>query len=145
VKAAIVAFHAEQHSLPTLARKALHGLIKQMRDVGNEIDKLEKQILSWHRNNAASRRLAGIPGIGPITASAIVAAAPDATQFSAGRSFAAWLGLTPRSHSSGGKEKLVGISKQGIAIFGACLLSVPRRLSVGRGRITPARVGQQSC
>lgn len=68
VRAAIEAFHAEQHSLPTLARKALHGLIKQMRDVGNEIDKLEKQILTWHRNNAASRRLAGIPGIGPITA-----------------------------------------------------------------------------
>ncbi|WP_026621549.1 transposase (plasmid) [Ensifer sp. WSM1721] len=113
VKAAIEAFHTTQDSLPTFARKALHGLIKQMRVVASEIDKIEEQILAWHRNNAASRRLAGIPGIGPITASAIVAAAPDATLFSSGRSFAAWLGLTPRSHSSGGKEKLVGISKRG--------------------------------
>lgn len=81
VKAAIEAFHAMQDSLPTLARKALHGLIRQMRVVASEIDKIEEQILAWHRNNAASRRLAGTPGIGPITASAIVAAAPDAHCF----------------------------------------------------------------
>lgn len=84
-----------------------------MRALAREIEKTEKTILAWHRQNAASRRLADIPGIGPITASAITAAVPDATLFSSGRSFAAWLGLTPRSHSSGGKEKLVGISKRG--------------------------------
>lgn len=96
-----------------LACNALHGLIDQMRTLAREIDKIEKTILTWHRKNTASRRLAAIPGIGPITASAITAAVPDATLFSSGRSFAAWLGLTPRAHSSGGKEKLVGISKRG--------------------------------
>ena len=60
-----------------------------------------------------SCRLAQVPGIGPITASAIVATVPDASIFRSGRQFAAWLGLTPKAHSSGGKEKLGGISKQG--------------------------------
>jgi transposase len=113
VKAAIEAFHMAQDNLPALACNALHGLIDQMRVLAREIEKIEETILTWHRQNAASRRLAAIPGIGPITASAITAAVPDATLFSSGRSFAAWLGLTPRSHSSGGKEKLVGISKRG--------------------------------
>ena len=112
VKTAIEAFHTAQDSVPALARRALHGLIDQMRVLAKEIDKIEVQILAWHKNNEASRRLAAIPGIGPITASAITAVMPDATVFSSGRSFAAWLGLTPRSHSSGGKDKLVGISKQ---------------------------------
>jgi transposase len=113
VKAAIEAFHMTQDSLPALARKALHGLIDQMRALAREIEKTEKMILAWDRQSATSRRLADIPGIGPITASAITAAIPDATLFSSGRAFAAWLGLTPRSHSSGGREKLVGITKRG--------------------------------
>jgi hypothetical protein len=82
VKAAIEAFHTAQDSLPALARNALHGLIDQMRALAREIDKIEKTILTWHRKNTASRRLAAIPGIGPITASAITAAIPDATLFS---------------------------------------------------------------
>jgi transposase len=68
---------------------------------------------SWHRADETSRRLATIPGIGPITASAIAAAVPDPGQFQSGRQFAAWLGLTPRPNSSGGKDRLGGISKQG--------------------------------
>ncbi|MBI1773967.1 MAG: IS110 family transposase [Proteobacteria bacterium] len=113
VTAAIEALHESQDSLPELARVALHGLIDQLRIVRDEIAKLEKRIVAWHRASEASRRLATIPGIGPITASAIAAAVPDATLFRSGRQFAAWLGLTPRAHSSGGKERLVGISKQG--------------------------------
>ena len=70
-------------------------------------------MLNWHRNDETSRRLATIPGIGPITASAIAAAVPDASLFRSGRQFAAWLGLTPRANSSGGKERLGGITKQG--------------------------------
>jgi transposase len=69
--------------------------------------------LSWHRSDLASRRLATIPGVGPITASAIAASVPDASLFRSGRQFAAWLALTPKAHSSGGKERHVGISKQG--------------------------------
>ncbi|TAN00978.1 MAG: hypothetical protein EPN45_13465 [Rhizobiaceae bacterium] len=89
MKTAIEAFHTAQDGLPALARKALHGLIDQMRALAREIEKIEKTILSWHRQSAASRRLADIPGIGPITASAITAAVPDATLFSSGRSVAA--------------------------------------------------------
>jgi transposase len=110
VTAAIAAVHEQQD---TLARVALLGLVDQLRIVRDEIAKVEKRIVSWHRASNVSRRLATIPGIGPITASAIAAAVPDATLFRSGRQFAAWLGLTPRPHSTGGKERLVGISKQG--------------------------------
>src|SRR3954470_7732130 len=113
VTAAIVALHEMQDSMPVLARVALHGLVDQLRIVRDEVVKVEKRIVAQHRANDASRRLATIPGIGPITASAIAAAVPDATLFKSGRQFAAWLGLTPRTHNSGGKERLVGITKQG--------------------------------
>lgn len=113
VKAIIGIFHEMQDDLPPMAREALHRLIEQIRVVAGEVDALERRIVVWHRGNEASRRLASVPGIGPITASAIAAAVPDATLFSSGRQFAAWLGLTPRPNSSGGKERLMGISKQG--------------------------------
>jgi transposase len=113
VSAAITALHDAQDGLPDLARQVLHGLIDQMRTVGAAITAAEKRIMAWHRASKASQRLATIPGIGPITASAIAATVPDATLFRSGRQFAAWLGLTPRARSSGGKERLGGISKQG--------------------------------
>lgn len=105
--------HATQGELPRAAVHALGGLADQLNSVRIEIDKIETEIKDWHRANEVSQRLATIPAIGPITASAIVAAVPDATLFKSSRQFAAWLGLTPKSHSSGGKERLVGISKQG--------------------------------
>ncbi len=107
------ALHEQQDDLPALARSALHGLAAQYRAVSGEIERLERQILSWHRASDASRRLATIPGVGPITASAIAATVPDASLFRSSRQFAAWLSLTPEAHSSGGKERLGGISKQG--------------------------------
>lgn len=113
VTASLKALHNEQDRLPVHARSTLHGIAAQMRALSSEIDRLETQILAWHRDNETSRRLATIPGIGSITASAIAAAVPDASLFRSGRQFAAWLGLTPRPHSSGGKERLGGITKQG--------------------------------
>lgn len=82
---------------------------------------VEAAILAWHKENEASRRLAAIPGIGPITASAIVATAQtsgfatvtDPAHFRSARQFAAWIGLVPKQHSSGGKQHQGGISKQG--------------------------------
>lgn len=71
------------------------------------------QIQSWHRDNDASRKLAQIPGIGPITASALVASIGDAKSFANARQLAAWLGLVPRQYSTGGKHVLLGISKRG--------------------------------
>jgi transposase len=113
VKAAIAALHEAQDGLPDLARQVLDGLVDQMRAVGAAITAAEKRIMAWHRASEASQRLATIPGVGPITASAIAATVPDATLFRSGRQFAAWLGLTPRARSSGGKERLGGISKRG--------------------------------
>ena len=113
VVASLKALHEEQDRFPAHARSALHGIAAQLRALTSEIDRLEAQILDWHRNDETSRRLATIPGIGPITASAIAAAVPDASLFRSGRQFAAWLGLTPRANSSGGKERLGGITKQG--------------------------------
>lgn len=113
VTALMKILHETQERLPIHARSALHVIGAQLRALASEIDRLEVQILAWHRTDATSRRLATIPGIGPITASAIAAAVPDAKVFRSGRQFAAWLGLTPRPNSSGGKEKLGGISKQG--------------------------------
>ena len=71
----------------------------RLRAVDSEIKMAQAEIVKWHRGNAASRRLATIPGIGPITASAIAAAVPDASLFQSGRQFAALLGLTPKAYS----------------------------------------------
>jgi transposase len=78
-----------------------------------EIEQCEAMITAWHRQNDASQRLAAIPGVGVLTATAIVATIGDAKQYRNGRQFAAALGLVPRQHSSGGKERLLGISKRG--------------------------------
>jgi transposase len=113
VKAALRALILERDGLPELAQAALRGLAGQLEALGAQIEELEQRILAWHRQDETSRRLATIPGIGPITASAMAASAPDPSLFRSGRQFAAWLGLTPRAHSSGGKERQAGISKMG--------------------------------
>jgi transposase len=113
VKSVLAQFRAEQDDLPAFVGAAITRLAGQLEEVSERLTKVEKEIVLWCRGNAASRRLVTIPGIGPITASAISAAVPDPGLFRSGRHFAAWLGLTPRPHSSGGKERLGGISKQG--------------------------------
>ena len=82
--------------LPALARAALGSLVAQLRMTQAQILDLEKQLKAWHRSNEASRRLEAIPGVGVITATALVATIGDATQFHSGRQLAAWLGLVPR-------------------------------------------------
>jgi transposase len=99
--------------LPPLAREALGMLVEQLRSAQARIKALEATLLAWHRTNEASRRLATIPGVGVITATALVATIGDASQFHSGRQLAAWLGLVPRQYSSGGKERLGRISKRG--------------------------------
>jgi transposase len=99
--------------LPDIAHAALAPLVLQMQRLEAEIDHLDRRLLAWHRADASSRRLATIPGIGPVTASAIVASITDPSMFSSGREFAAFLGLVPRQSSSGGKERLGRISKMG--------------------------------
>jgi transposase len=99
--------------LPSVARDALGCLVGQLRSIQARIKELEASLMIWHRANEASQRLATIPGVGVITATALVATIGDASQFHSGRQLAAWLGLVPRQHSSGGKERLGRISKRG--------------------------------
>lgn len=99
--------------LPPLAQAALRPMVGQLREVHEKVSEMDRQIHAWHRSNELSRRLETIPGIGPITASAIAATVSDATLFKSGRQLAAWIGLVPRQNSSGGKDRLGRISKQG--------------------------------
>lgn len=103
----------EDESIPALARAALRPLVAQLRATEHSTRALDDEIMTWHKNNAASQRLATIPGVGFLTASAIAATVPDPSFFRSGREFAAWLGLVPRQNSSGEKERLGRISKQG--------------------------------
>ena len=103
----------EDERLPALAHEALGSLVGELRTSQAQIAGLEKKLMAWHRANEASHRLATIPGVGVITATALVATIGDASQFHSGRQLAAWLGLVPRQYSSGGKERLGRISKRG--------------------------------
>ncbi len=98
--------------LPPVARACLDGLARQFVSLQEAIHTLGKRILAWHRSNEISLRLESIPGIGPITASALVASITDPEVFKSGRELAAWIGLVPRQNSSGGKQRLGKISKQ---------------------------------
>jgi len=102
-----------QSDLPGVFRHLLVRLGDHLKELDRQVGELEVQIQLWHRENSASGKLAKIPGIGPITASALVASIGDAKNFENGRQLAAWLGLVPRQHSSGGKQTLLGISKRG--------------------------------
>ncbi|BBP03044.1 putative family 20 transposase [Sulfuriferula plumbiphila] len=102
-----------ENGLPGVMRRLLERLTDNLKEMNRHVNELEKQIQLWHRENEASRKLTEIPGLGPITASAIIATVGDAREFKNGRQLAAWLGLVPRQHSSGGKQTLLGISKRG--------------------------------
>lgn len=102
-----------ENDLPGTFRELLDRLGDHLKELDRQVGELEVQIHSWHRDNEVSKKLAKIPGIGPITASALVASIGDAKSFENGRQLAAWLGLVPRQHSSGGKQLLLGISKRG--------------------------------
>jgi len=103
----------EALELPTLAAKIMITVAAQVRELQGRIGALEKELKLWSRDNQVVKRLQTIPGIGIITASALAATVTDPHQFTSGRQFAAWLGLTPRANSSGGKERLGRISKMG--------------------------------
>jgi len=109
---AIVADHKDQR-IPIDARASLMLLAAQLQAVQTVIGLIEKRIMAQHRSNEASKRLETIPGIGVIGATAIAATVADPSVFRSGRDFAAWIGLVPRQDSTGGKQKLGPISKQG--------------------------------
>jgi transposase len=102
-----------ESGLSGMSRELFAQLLQHLRHLDAQVQALEGQIKAWHREDAASRRLEAVPGIGPLTASALVASIGDARNFKNGRQLSAWLGLVPRQHSSGGKPTLLGISKRG--------------------------------
>ena len=99
--------------LPDAMRAALRPLVAALFALNDEIGLLDKAILRQHRSDAVSQRLATVPGIGTLIATVLTATVNDATAFSGGREFAAWLGLVPKQHSTGGKARLGRISKMG--------------------------------
>lgn len=101
------------NELPGTFRLLVQRMLEHLKELDTQVEELEVQIVKWHRQSDASSKLAGVPGIGPLTASALVATMGDAKNFDSGRQVAAWLGLVPRQHSSGGKQNLLGISKRG--------------------------------
>lgn len=102
-----------ENDLPGSFRLLIARLTNHLKELDRQVTELEDEIVRWHKENEASRRLAEVPGIGPMTASALAASVGDARNFKSGRQLAAWLGLVPRQHSSGGKPTLLGISKRG--------------------------------
>ena len=101
------------HDLPAAARPAVDMLADQLRETQEKIDDVTARIEAAQKTDPLARRLATIPGVGAITASAIAATTPEVENFRTARDYAAWLGLTPQPHSSGGKERLGRISKAG--------------------------------
>ena len=104
---------AEDAALPEGARNPIKLLAEQFRDTFEKIEDVTVEIRKAAENDGVARRLQTIPGVGPITSSVLAATVPDVSNFKAARDLAAWIGLTPKPHSSGGKERLGHISKQG--------------------------------
>jgi transposase len=117
--------------MPAAARECLMALAAQFELIKRQIVEADRRVLAWHRSNETSKRLEAIPGVGPLIASALVASIPDPAVFRSGRDLSAWIGLVPKQHSTGGKERLGSISKAGnrylrqLLVIGA--LSVIRR------------------
>jgi len=102
-----------ENDLSGTMRHLLKRLNDHLKELSRQVEELELQIKLWHKENESSKKLEAIPGIGPITASAIVATVGNATEFKNGRQLSAWFGLVPKQCSSGGKQLLLGISKRG--------------------------------
>jgi transposase len=105
--------------------QVLAVLLEQWRSLGPWIAALEQQIIAWHKSHADSLRLATIPQFGPIVSSALLATVGDAKRFTSGRQFAAWIGVVPKQNSTGGKERLGGITKAGDRYLRQLLVPAP--------------------
>lgn len=114
------------NEMPGAFRLLVQRLLEQLKEFDRQVREIEDQIVAWHRENEDSCRLAKMPGIGPITASAMVASIGDAKSFKNGRQVGAWLGLVPRQDSTGGKTVLLGMSKRGDSYLRTLLIQGAR-------------------
>lgn len=137
LKQLIADLRAGDHAdLPEIARTTLLGFADQLEALKAEIRAIDRRLLAWFRENEVCQRLSTIPGVGVITATAMVATVPDPNAFASGRQFAAFLGLVPRQNSSGGKDRLGRISKMGDGYL--------RRLLVNGATSVIRRIGQDA-
>jgi transposase len=132
---------AQDESVPALARELFAFEGREYAQTQTELKAIEARLMAWHRANACSRRLAQIPGVGPIGATALVMKTPDPRAFPSGRHFAAWLGLTPKDHSTAGKTRLGKITRAGDEMLRSVLVAgataVIQQARQGRGRASP--------
>jgi transposase len=128
------------NELPGAFRLLIDRLLQHLKELDRQVQELEGEIEQWHRRSEVSKRLETIPGIGPITASALAASAGDPSNFRNARQFAAWIGLVPHQNSSGGKTQLLGISKRGNVYLRTLLIHGGRAL-VQLARTRPERAG----
>ena len=125
----------EDTRIPGLARQVLQNLVDQLRDTERRVEEFDARLAERAREDEICQRLTTIPGIGPITATALVATIGDATVFESGRHLAAW--LVPRQNSSGGKERLGGISKAGDGYLRRLLVHGARAVMRWQGKTSP--------
>ena len=129
---------AQDETVPELARELFAAQGQDYARLQDELTTIEAKLLAWHRADTASRRLAQIPGVGPVGASALVLKTPAPQAFRSGRDFAAWLGLTPKDHSTGGKLRFGRITRAGDEMLRSVLISgamaVIQQARHGRGR-----------
>jgi transposase len=132
---------AQDENLPALAREMFAMQGRDYARLQVELKAVETRLMAWHRVNADCRRLAKIPGIGPIGATALVMKAPDPRLFPSGRHFAAWIGLTPKDHSTAGKTRIGKITRAGDEMLRSVLVAgataVIQQAKKGRGRTSP--------
>jgi transposase len=143
----------EEERIPPLAREILQTLAAHLRDLEAKIATLDRRLVALARSDPVCRQLAAVPGVGPVIATAFAATVPDATSFRSGRHLAAWLGLVPGQHASGGKERPRGLSKRGDAYLRRQLITAPAPwsrsvpgapASCGRGSTACGRAGRST-
>lgn len=131
---------ATDDTLPVLARELFSALGEEYGELALEVEAIEATLMAFHRHNELSRRLREIPSIGPINATAMAIKVTDPKAFRSGRDFAAWIGLTPKDHSTAGKTRLGGITRAGDEMLRSTLIVGATALiqQVRRGRTEPS-------
>jgi transposase len=134
-----------EEELPALARELFASLAEEAAQLAAQLEAVEARLLAWHRSNETSRRLAKIPGVGPISAAMLAMKAPDPAAFRSGRQFAAWIGLTPKDHSTAGRTRLGVITRAGDealrAVLVAGAMAVIQQARRGRASHSPWLAG----
>lgn len=131
----------EDETLPELARDLFRFQAREYAAVEARLEEIQAKLMKWHRADDVSRRIATIPGVGPIGSTMLSMKAPPAETFRSGRDFAAWIGLTPRDHSTGGRMRHGGITKAGDSALRSTLIvgatALLRHIRSGRHSPSP--------